>query len=162
MILGCLGRIENRLAARQAEDEAAPDEKHRQRGDERGHAQDRDEDAVDEADDRAQHKAEQDRRNDPEIVMVGIENIGEGDADEAEGRPDREVEVLIGDDERHADGHDGIARGIAQQRLEGVGRDEEFGVDEGADDIEQRHHDEEADLPAADELRRAPAERGHR
>ena len=126
-----------------------------------GHAQDRDQHAVDEADDGAEHKADEDRRPDAEIVVIGIEDIGEDDADQAEGRADREIEILVGDDEGHADGHDGVARGIAQQRLEGVGRAEEFGIDEGADDIEERHHDQEADLPAAEELRRAPAERGH-
>ena len=45
-----------------------------------------------------------------------------------------------------------VARGVAQQRLEGVGRAEEVRVEVGADQIEERHHDEEADLPAAHEL----------
>ena len=66
--------------------------------------------------------------HDAEIVVIGIEHVGEGDADQPVGRADREVEVLVGDDEGHADGHDGVARRVAQQRLEGVGEPKNFGL----------------------------------
>ena len=82
--------------------------------------------------DGAEHKAARIAGPTPMIVVVGIEDVGEGDADQPEGGADREVEILVGDDEGHADGHDGIARAVAQQRLEGVERAEEIRVDEGA------------------------------
>ncbi len=154
-----LDGIEDRLAAGQPEDEAAPDEEHGQRGDEGRHPEHRDEHAVDQAYQRAERQAGDDRRHDAHVVMVRIEDIGEGNADQPVGRPDREIEVLVGDHERHADRHDRVARGVAQQRLERVGREEEGRVDEGADDVEQAHHHDEPHLPAAEELHRAASER---
>ena len=161
-IVRSLQRIKNRLPAGQAENEPSADEQYGQRRDERGHAQERDQYAVDEADQCAEQEANQDRREDAEIVVVGVEHVGEGDTDQAVGRADRQVEILVGDDEGHADRHDRVARGIAEQRLECVGRQEELGIDEGAEDVEQRHHDEEANLPATDELGRAAAKRGRK
>ena len=87
------------------------------------------------------------------------EDNREGDADEPEGRADRQVDVLVDDDEGHADGHDAVAGGIAQQRVQRVGGAEEGRIDQGAAEIEQRHEGKQARFPAADELRRWAAAR---
>jgi hypothetical protein len=98
--------------------------------------------------------------HDAHVVMCGVEGVGENDGDEAEGGTDGQVEVLVGDDEGHADRHHRVARAVAKQGLEGVGGAEEIRIDEGPRQVEEHHHGDEAGFPAAEELHWPPAEGG--
>ena len=151
-IICSLFRVENRLATRQAENEATADQEDGERRDEGRDAQDGDEHAIDQANERSQHQARENGRHHAEVIVVGVEHVCEGDTDKAECRSDRQVEILVGDDERHANGHHRIARGVAQKRLGRVEGDEEFRIDEGARDVEERHHDQQARFPATKQL----------
>ena len=92
------------------------------------------------------------RRDRSPIVELRREQDGEGDADQAVGRADRQIEVLVDDDEGHADRHHRIARSVAQDGVEGIAAEEEGRVDERAAGEQDRHQDEQAELPAADQL----------
>jgi hypothetical protein len=85
---------------------------------------------------------------------------GKGDADQSVGRADGEIEVLVDDDEGHAHGHDRIARGVAQHRVKGLAAAEESRIDQCAPGKEHGHQNDEAEFPAADELRGRPPEPG--
>ncbi len=109
-IFSRLGRIGDRLAAGQAEHDAAADEQHRQRGDEGRHLQDGHQHAVDEADRRPEQQAEQAPPGPmPRSRKVGANSDREDHADEPVGRADRQIEILVDDDEGHADRHDAVA-----------------------------------------------------
>jgi hypothetical protein len=70
-------------------------------------------------------------------------------------KADGEVEFLVDDDEGHADRHHAIAGGVAQNRKQRARRAEERRVQIEAAEIEQRHDDEQADFPTADQSRGA-------
>ena len=148
--------IVDRLPVGQREHEAAADEQHRQRGDEAGNLQDGDEHAVQQADPRAQQQAEQDRGHDAEVEEARGEQPGEDHRHQAVGGADREVEVLVDDDEGHADGDDADAGRVAQQRVQRLGRAEEAGIDDSPADVEQRDQGEEPAPPS-----RRPAGTAH-
>jgi hypothetical protein len=93
---------------------------------------------------------------------AGVEEAWrEGDREDGRHQPvggaDGEVEILVDDDECHADGHDAIAGGIAQDGGEGVGFTEEGRIDVVTDQIEQHHENEQPNLPPADQLKRMAA-----
>ena len=67
-----------------------------------------------------------------EIEMGGRKDDREDDADKPIGRADRKIEILVDDDEGHANRHHAIAGGITQHRMQGVGAAEESRIDEGA------------------------------
>ena len=95
-------------------DEAAADEQHGQRGDEGRHPQDRDQHAVDQAD--ARRRARGTRRSPAQARgrdATEAKVIAEDRRRQPGGRTDREVEILVDDDEGHADGH---ARRSARRR----------------------------------------------
>ena len=77
---------------------------------------------------------------------------------EAEGRADRKIQLLVDDDEGHADREHAVARGVAQDGKERVGRTEEGRIEIEAGRVEEGHDDEEADLPAAEEERSLAAD----
>ena len=91
-----------------------------------GTLQDRDQHAVDQADRRAEQQGRQDRGDRRRgRRRSGANSIGEDDGDQPVGRADRQVEILVDDDEGHADRHHAVAGGVAQQRVKRVGRAEE-------------------------------------
>jgi hypothetical protein len=158
-VLPGLRGIEDRFAAREPKHDAAPDQQHGQRRDEGWDLKDRDQDPVGQTDQKAEAEADQDPGNRSHIVEARRKCDREDDRDQPEGRADGKVEILVDDDEGHADRHHRVARRVAQQGVKGLGRAEEIRVDEAAAEVEQRHQDEKAGLPAADELgRRAAAE----
>ena len=152
MLLG-LAEEGDRLAAGQAGDDAAADEEDGQRRDEGRNAQHRDQRAVDEPDEQSDGQGPDDRRKQA-AVEIGRR---EGDRKDRRGQPveraDRQIEILVDDDEGHADRHHAVARGVAHDRGEGGGRAEEFGVDVDADQVEQDHENDQADFPSADQSR---------
>ena len=86
---------------------------------------------------RAEEQADHDRGERAQVEEGRRERHGEDDGDQAEGRADGEIQILVDDDEGHADRHHGVARGVAEQGVKGVGRAEESGIDEAAAEIEQ-------------------------
>ena len=143
------------LAAGQAKDDAAADEQGRQRRDERRHLENRDEKAVGQADEEAKGKTGDDGGRDVEVEIARREQHAKERRGQAERRADGKVELLIDQNERHADGHDAVARSIAQHREQRGRRAEECGVEIEAAEIERGHDHEQAHFPSAEQERRA-------
>ena len=141
------------LASGDAEDHAPPDEQHRQRGDECGHFKDGDQEAIDQPDRKPHDEAPDDSRPYPHIEIGRSEDHPEDRGCEAEGRADRKVQLLVDDDESHADREHAVARGVAQDGKERIGRTEEGRIEIEAGGVEDSHDSEEADLPAAKDER---------
>ena len=75
-------------------------------------------------------------------IKVRVEiGRGEGHREDRRSQPveraDRQVEILVDDDESHADRHHAIARGIAHDRGESGTRPEKPGIDVDAGKVEQ-------------------------
>ena len=139
------------LAAGEAENHAATDEQHRQRRDEGRHFQDRDHEAVDQPDRQTHNEAPGDGRPDAHVEIGRRENHAEDRRRQAERRPDRQIQLLVNDDEGHADREHAVARGVAQNRKERVGRSEKSRIEIEPARVEDRHNDEKADLPASEQ-----------
>ena len=135
------------------QDHAAADEQHCQRRDEGRHFQDRDHEAVDQPDRQAHDQTPGDGRPDAHVEIGRRENHAEDRCRKAERRPDRQIQFLVNDNERHADREHAVARGIAQNRKERVGRSEESRIEIEPSRVQKRHNDEKADLPASEEER---------
>ena len=157
-------------AAREVPDGSADRQQPAQRDDERGHADVGDDEALErpeagseaDADGQGDEPAEGEVRADAEDVghPVGHEQrVGHGD--EADQRPDRQVDVARHDDEDHAGGDDRDAGRLDRQR-DHVGRLEELAA---AQDVEgeqdQPEGEEHAEQPEIDlRLREQTAQRG--
>ena len=102
------------LASGDAENHASPDEQHRQRGDERRHFENGDQQAVDQSDREPHDEAPDDSRPYPHVEIGRSEDHPKDRSCEAEGRADRKVQLLVDDDEGHADRKHAVARGVAQ------------------------------------------------
>ena len=157
-------------AAREVPDGSADRQQPAQRDDERGHADVGDDEALerpeagseDDAEGQGDEPAEGEVRADAQDVRhpVGHEQrVGHGD--EADQRPDRQVDVPRHDDEDHAGGDDRHAGRLDRQRHH-VGRLEELAA---AQDVEreqdQAEGEEHAEQPEIDlRLRQQTAQRG--
>src|SRR5690606_2564637 len=127
-----LDSIRDRLATREAEHDTAADQQHRQGGDEGRHSQYRNQHPVEETDYRTQRKTEENRRKWAKIGEARRKEHREGDADQPVGRTDREIEILVDDDEGHAHRHHRVARGIAQHGVKRFTAAEEGRIDQSA------------------------------
>ena len=156
-VVRSLGRIGNVLASREAKHHATANEQNGERCDEGRHPQDCDQHAIDQADHGAKENTEQKCGGEAVIIMARREDNREGNTDEAKGRADRKIDILVDDDKCHAHRHDAVAGGIAQQRMKRVGGAKECGIDEGASDVEQRHEAKQTRFPSANKLRRGAA-----
>ena len=147
-----LGRIVDGASAGQAENDAAADEQHCQRRDERGYAEQGDQHAVDDSDRRTDRNGQGDGGTDVEAEPVRVEREREHDGRHAECRSDRQVQILVRDDEGHANRHDGDTGRVAQQRVQRVAGAEERRIDRRAHGKQDGDHAQQADLPGSGQL----------
>ncbi len=96
------------------------------------------------------------------VEKTGCIEPGKNHGDQAIGRSDREIEVLVDDDESHSNGNDGNPRRVTKHCMESLSRPEERGIDNSAAKIEQQEQGEEARFPATGDLGRCGAEPCHR
>ena len=108
---------------------------------------------------RPMREADREREPGGGVVQAGREQDREHHRRQAHGRADREVEVLVDQDEGHADRDHAELRGVAQHRVQGRAVAPELRVDPDAGEIEQRHHGDDAELPAAERTRAGEASR---
>ncbi len=152
MVFRRLGGIVDCLAVGEREDEASADEQHGQSGDEGRHPQKSDKHPVGQPDRRAEQQAERHRRDYAEIEEVRREQPGEHHGNQAAGGADRQVEVLVDNDEGHSDGNNANPGTVPEHRLQRLGRAEKGRIDESPADKEQDDQDGQPCLPAAHEL----------
>ncbi len=156
MLLG-FGEERYGLAAGNPGDNAAADEKYGQRGDERRHAQDGDKGAVDEPDEKPDGEGPGNSHKQAGVEIGGREAHRKHRRGEPVERANRQIEILVDDDEGHADRHHAIARGIAHDRGERGGGSEKLGINIDADEIDQDQENQQAHFPTAENLHRQPA-----